>query len=362
MLIATDDPQTTTASDPELLIEEARERQRQRLRRRAALIAGVVLLAAVLFGIARLALGGSSVRATPPPPRAVGVGVSTPAVIYEKVEVETIAAHRPTTTSTYESWIASDAPINWETTIPGRPTLAFGQDPVIDPLIGREDALDLYDAQTKTIYRMGANLPPQQLPTTPAQAFHRLLARPGLHLAGTRTYDGRNVYVVRWSGSTAQGGPGLPTPSRFVSSFYIDKQSYVPVVFETIVSGPGGVVRTILRALNWRTLPDTSSNGTLARLARRYPGARILRQRPIREHGSVYTTAFAAQPAARDRRGHSRSTGSSSTRSPWGRATQHSPFLGGLCPYAPMRSPLAAVVYPAPGLAWSAGAAAAGTR
>jgi hypothetical protein len=303
MLIAGDKPKTTITSDPELLIEEARELQRRRQTRRAAILLSAVILVAVSIGIARLARGGSSVKSADPPAAGAAAG-STPSVIYEKVELVSNVPHRPTGTAVFgtgtviETWIVSDEPRSWRATVPGRPYIEYGETLVHDPLMGPTLVSYVYDRNTKRIYEMGSDFPPSTRPAaTPAQAYRRLLATPGAHLAGTRTYIGHTVYVVRFSWplppNVLAGSRSRPT---ITTIYYIDARSYVPVYHVLSTDGPRGRSWIGERALAWKTLPATAANLKLANLATAHPGTTIVPERVARVSGSIYNTEPAPIP------------------------------------------------------------------
>jgi hypothetical protein len=258
-MLITDERQKPPIAEPELLIEEARQRHRHRLRRRNALV-GAAALVVVAVGIAQLARGGSGHHAAQSPP-AIVFSSSTPTVIYEDLEVGG---------ATFQTWIVSNKPLAWRATVPGKPWLEFGEGAVRDPLMGREDAVFLYDARTNTIYRTGTYpLPSQRLATSPEAIFRRLLAQPGVHLTGTGSFAGHQVDRIAWSYASA-------APARNV--LYVDAHSYVPVFFlQRIGSGPPNLV---VRAPAWKTLAATAANLKHTSLAAAHPGARVIQAPP----------------------------------------------------------------------------------
>jgi hypothetical protein len=151
VLIAPDDPQTTTGSDPELLIEEARQRQRQRAKRRKIAFVAVGVLAVLGFGINQLVRGESGVHAKPLPSIAGGAD-PRPAVVYEKIETVKVVPHLPIERVTVETWAATNAPstVRKLVTVAGGPSLEIGVGPGHG--MGRGEQITyLYLASTNTI-------------------------------------------------------------------------------------------------------------------------------------------------------------------------------------------------------------------
>ncbi len=282
-MLITDAPRTLKAPEPELLIEEARELQRRRHRRRAALLWGAVLAGVLGVGIVRFAGVGNWLTGGTAHPLAAGAG-STPAVIFEKLAYEQVIPHRPAVRGTYDTWIASSTPLSWRVRVAGS-SLSYGRDPIPNPPLGRELAVDEYDAGSHTIYRVGGYLPPSPpSPTTMAGAYRHLFADPRMYFAGTRIYAGHRVDVVTGTFQEPSGGPGLPRPPRLTWVFYIDAKSYVPVLFMQTQ----GSARTVLRAVVWKTLPATAANLKLASLARTHAGAPVVRGRLVRVAKDVF--------------------------------------------------------------------------
>jgi hypothetical protein len=268
VLIATDDSQATTLSDPELLIEEARQRQRQRARRRATVLVAVGVLAMLGFGIDQLTRGGGSVQAKQSMPATIAADPK-PMVIYEKVETVKIVPHLPIERHTVEAWSATNATSTWRgrVTIAGGHSAEIGAGPGHGKVLGAEQITYLYLASTNTIYRTGANLvamgpPISALPQEPL--FRRLIAQPGVHLNGTRALDGHTVYVVRVHPASPVGAP--------TETLYVDKHTYVPMMSVTTTTD----LRVVTRTLAWKALPATKGNLRLTSLAGAHPRANRL--------------------------------------------------------------------------------------
>jgi hypothetical protein len=89
---------------------------------------------------------------------------------------------------------------------------------------------------------------------------------PGAHRAGTRTYKGRRVYVVKSS------TPYLST------AFYVNKRTY-QVLLGVLVSPDH---RTVQRGIAHKTLPATKADLALASLSAMHPHAHTVLQAPPR--------------------------------------------------------------------------------
>jgi hypothetical protein len=263
ILIGGDEPQSTTISDPELLIEEARERQQRRQKRQttALWMAGIVLILGL--GAYRIARSGNAAPA--PNPRAAPAVAHQPLVIHEKVETLLATPHLPTLRRTGEIWFSTGAPSTYREllTIPGAPTLEVGAAPGHDPNLGNETLVYLYDAKAKTIYATGANLEPSAPPPSLQSAFRHFLGEPGARIAGTRLFEDHKVYVV----SSDTGVPGDPASE----TVYFDTTSYQPLL---LVLSTLALVTTV-RVVDYQTLPATPANLRLTSLARVHPGARV---------------------------------------------------------------------------------------
>jgi hypothetical protein len=259
VLLITDDP---TIPEPEALIEEARERQRQRAKRRWIVLGVVGFLAVLGFGIDQLALGstGDALRAS------ASAATPPPTVTYEKVVILKIVPHLPVEKTTIETWSSSTQPaVNRQVvTIAGGPRLEIGAGPAHAKVLGPLQAVYLYDRSTNTIYRTGFFFapPPSSRPPTPKEMFAETLDRPGVHLAGTRTYDGRSVFVL-----------SVRNPKFGITgTIYADKLTYRPLMsdFRRID------LRNIVRTVAYKTLPATPANLALTRLRGVHPNARIV--------------------------------------------------------------------------------------
>jgi hypothetical protein len=262
-VLATDEPQTTTTVDPELLIEEARQRQRRRQRRKLTGLVGVILVSLLGIGISRTIPGDNAASAQNRSTlSAIGV---RHAVIYEKVEMVITTPHVPTVRRRGEVWFSTATPWAYRELleIPGRPLFevgaATGRDPTL-PRLRREQFVYLYDAQTDTIYRTGAYMltPPQTL----RSLFRQFLAQPGVALVGTRRFDSHEVYVARSFGNTSFG--------KTSETMYVDTTTYQPLL--SVSTSPD--FRSTTRILFSRTLPATAANLKLTSLAQSHPRAR----------------------------------------------------------------------------------------
>jgi hypothetical protein len=252
------------ASAPEALIEEARERQRQRSRRRRVILAAAGLIAVVGFGIDQLALGGSSVGATPPV-ATDAAAKPAPAVTYLKVEYRQIISHLPTRTTTIETWSAPDGTTNRQVvTINGR-RFEISATPRTDKVLGHERVNYFYDKGTGTIYEAGYELATPKPPSF-EQQFKHVLAYKYTHLAGMTTYRGRRVYVLRLEDDDA----GIH------GTTYVDAGSYRPLL--QTETGPAGT--NVGRTLAFKTLPATAANLALTSLTDQHPKAKVV------HHGS----------------------------------------------------------------------------
>ena len=254
---------------PELLIEEARQRHRQRAKRRTAALVAVGVLAVLCFGIYQVLHGGVGAQAA-----AEGGAVAAgpkPTVLYRKIETVKIVPHLPVERRTIEVWSATNAPLAYRELLKttGQPSLEIGAAASHDPTLGRLQAVYLYQASNNTIYQTGANLPPppqpqSQTPTSPEQAYRRLIAQPGVHLDGTRSVNGHPVYVVR----VRAAGPWVDI-REFV--IYIDQHTFLTI--KTVVRTPA--LTLIKQILARQTLPATKANLKPTTLTNAHSGARI---------------------------------------------------------------------------------------
>jgi hypothetical protein len=265
MLIGVDEPQTTTTSDPELLIEEARALQRRRQRRQttALSVAGIVVIIGV--GAYRIELGDHAAPA--PRPRPIAAVARRAVVVYEKVETVVSIPNLPTLRRTGEVWFSPSAPGTYREllTIAGGPTVEVGARLVHDPRLGAEQLVYLFDAKTNTIYATGAFLVPSAPRPSPQRAFRHFLAVPGVRLERPRVFEGHTVYAaVEYS---------TPTGGAVFERLYVDAATYQPLLE---VAGFRGATRDAIRVLAYRTLPATPTNLDLTRLARAHPGARVV--------------------------------------------------------------------------------------
>jgi hypothetical protein len=242
------------------LIEEARQRRRQRSRRRKTVVVAAAVLAVLGFGIDQLARGGSSVDAASPSPGAATAPTSS--VTYEKIVALKIVPHLPVEKKTIETWSASGAPDVYRqvVTIAGGPRLEIGAAPGYGQVLGPERVGYLYDRASRTIYRTGVTLVPNEKPLTPEQMFNRALAEPGVRRAGTRTYRGRGVYVLAFRNKDVTG------------TVYVDKKTYEPMMSDERSADLHIVVRT----LAFETLPPTKANLALTSLRTAHPQAHVV--------------------------------------------------------------------------------------
>ena len=218
------------------------------------------LLVIVGFGINQLARGGGSVHAAPP--AAAASAGSAPTITYEKIVVLKIVPHLPVEKKTIETWSESNAPSTYRqvVTIAGGPRLDIGTKPGFGKVLGPEQVNYLYDRSTNTIYRTGVMLVPSPKPPTPQQMFKRVLASPGVRLAGTRTYRGRSVYVLKLSNRDVKG------------TVYVDKRTYEPMMQDE----RGTYLHSIVRTLVYRELRWTEANLALTSLRTAHPQAHVV--------------------------------------------------------------------------------------
>ena len=158
----------------------------------------------------------------------------------------------PVEKRTVETWSASNSPATNRqvVTIAGGPRLEIGTRPGYGKVLGPEEVNYLYDRATDTVYRTGVFLDPSVSASTPVQMFKRLLASPGVRLAGSRTYRGRMVYV-------------LQIRSREITGMiYVDKRTYEPMMSDE----RGTDLHMIVRTLAYKSLPATTANLALTRL------------------------------------------------------------------------------------------------
>jgi hypothetical protein len=280
-MLTADEPRTREPiAETELLVEEARQEQRRRRRKRAVLFFAAVVLLGLALTVAAVTRGGSGVKAAQPPAAAAAAD-SGNVVIYEKFELiwARPAPGRPTVRAVISSW-TDPALGSWRETVRGRPGLEYGSSYVRDPATGPENATYLYDRHTRALYRTGAVAAGAQpgwgKPTL--EALRRQLAGMGLHLAGTRLYEGHTVIAFTATYSS-------PAHTEH-SSIYFDAQSYVPVLWKES-GGPGHL---LVRGLAWKVLPATKANLRLANITTTHPGTRIVPERVTHIAGSVYNT------------------------------------------------------------------------
>jgi hypothetical protein len=194
-----------------------------------------------------------------------------PTVTYDKIVVLKIVPHLPLEKRTVETWSASNAPLTQRqiVTIAGGRRLEIGTAPGHDDTLGPERVNYLYDSSTNTIYRTGYAPVPSLTQPTLEQTFKRVLSEPGVRLAGTRTYQGRSVYVIE-----------TRTPAVTATS-YVDQSTYEPLMNDV----RGTDIRTVERTLVHRTLPATNANLTLTSLPTAHAGAPTVQRAPaqIRE-------------------------------------------------------------------------------
>jgi hypothetical protein len=266
LLLEQDDTKTATGPDPEALIEEARQLQRQRTKRRAIVLQAAGLLVILGVGISQLARGGSSAGPALAGPAANSARV--PTVTFAKDVVQKFVPHLPIETRTTEAWWSSTTPEIQRAvaTIPSGRRLEIGSVYKHDKLAGPEEVGSLYDGATNTIYEVAQLLGPKYL--TPKQVFKQILTDPHARLEGTRTYEGRSVYVI------VIRTPNLPITKQ---TSYVDKRTYEVVAIEIV----GNDLRIVSR-FHYRTLPATKANLALTSLQAAHPGARISRNLPPR--------------------------------------------------------------------------------
>jgi hypothetical protein len=189
-----------------------------------------------------------------------------PTVTYEKIVVLKIVPHLPVEKRTIETWSASSAPFTQRqiVTIARGPRLEIGTGPGHDAVLGTEQVNYLYDASTNTIYRTG--FLPVRTGTEPTleQEFKRVLAEPAVHLAGTRAYQGHDVYVVESRTPTVTG------------TTYVDELTFEPLLNDV----RGTDIRTVVRTLVHKTLPATAANLARTSLTTAHPGAHTRQQAP----------------------------------------------------------------------------------
>jgi hypothetical protein len=257
LLLGKVDVKTALGPDPQALIAEARELQLQRARRRNILLGAIGALLVAGFGIGQLARGDGVHAAGP----AVASTAQAPTVIYEKAVFQKIVPDLPAETTMTETWSVSNDPLTTRqvVTIPGGRRLEIGSGPAHGKVLGREQANYLYDASTHTIYRTGYFLVPSP-DLTPKQIFRRVLAEPGVRLAGTSTYLGRSVYVLKERNPVVK------------ATAYVDKRTYEPLMNEVT----GKYLRTVYRVLAHKTLPATKANLALASLPTAHQNARTV--------------------------------------------------------------------------------------
>jgi hypothetical protein len=278
VLLEKDEPKTSTGPDPQALIEEARQLQRQRTRRRTVAVQVAGLLIVLGFGVNHFARWGSNTG--PAPLRPVAASSQVPTVIYTKSIVQRFVPRLPIETQTVETWSPSNAPWIARTivTIARGPRVEVGSGSKHDKLLGLEQANYLYDPSTQTIWRI-SSLPLKQAnylydPAAKAiwrmscgpipsleRLFKQVLAQSGNHLAGTRMYLGRSVYVVKLRTPTGEG------------TYYIDKRTFVPLMND--LNGGYGL-RTVYRTVVYKTLPATKANLALTSPPTAHPRAKIV--------------------------------------------------------------------------------------
>jgi hypothetical protein len=248
-----------TENPPEALIEEARQLQRKRKRRRSIILGAAAAFVALGFGIYQLAQGGNNVGATPP--AAAGAAQPPPAVTYEKIVIRRFVPHLPVETTTIETWTAPDGTSNRRVvTNDGGPRIEISTAPGIDKVLGPVKMNYLYDTATGKIYRAGYELPPLTKPPSNEQQFKRVVAQPYVHLAGTTTYRGRKVYVLKLKDEENHG------------TVYVDERTYEPLM----QTQTGTDMRLDVRTLAYKTLPATPANVALTSLPSLHPKARIV--------------------------------------------------------------------------------------
>jgi hypothetical protein len=229
-------------------------------------LVAVGVFALLGFGISRIAHGGGADAATRG--AAAVAAAPKPTVLYRKIQTVKIVPHLPVERRTIEVWTASNAPLGYRELVKttGQPSLEIGAAASHDPTLGRLQAVYLYQASNNTIYQTGALLPPPpqpqpQTPMSPAQAYRRLIAQPGVHLDRTRSLNGHPVYVIRL--------PARGDIREFV--IYIDQHTFLTIM--TVVRATD--ITLIKRILARQTLPATEENLKLTTLTNAHSGARI---------------------------------------------------------------------------------------
>jgi hypothetical protein len=178
-----------------------------------------------------------------------------------KVVALKIVPHLPVEKKTIETWSASDSPKVYRqvVTIAGGPRLEIGATPGYGKSLGSERVGYLYDRSSRTIYRTGLMLVPEQ-PLTPAQMYNRVLSEPGVRLTGTRTYHGRRVNVLTIRSKDVTG------------TVYVDRKTYEPMMSDE----RGADRHVVVRTLAFETLPPTKANLALTSLRTAHPQARVV--------------------------------------------------------------------------------------
>jgi hypothetical protein len=283
MLLITEDSITSNTPGPEALIEEARQRQRQRARRRSVILAVAAFLAVLGFGIDQLVQGSSSVGATPP----AAAGNATkpaPTVTYEKVVVKKFVPGLPVETTTIETWSAPDGTTNRQIVTSAGRRFEIGAVPHTDKLLGLERLHYLYDRTTGAIYQAGYSLTWKK--PSLKQQFKQILAEPGVHRAGTTTYRGRKVYVLRFRDDT----------NHVHGTGYVDERTFEPMLRLTQI---GNGERLAVHTMAFKTLPATTANLALTSLTAMHPTTRLVPHgspRSIQLYGEA--AYLSGQPAA----------------------------------------------------------------
>jgi hypothetical protein len=271
VLLITEDP---LHPEPDALIEEARRRQRQRVRRRRIVLGSALSLAVIVFGVGQLARGGGGVSATP----STAPAAHTPTVVYVKQLVLKVVPGLPVERTTVERWSSSSAPGVFReiVTLPEGNRVEIGAAPERDKVLGLEQVSYLYDAKADTIYRTGADFSPTPSPPTPRGLFEAVLAQPGTDVAGTRTYRGRRVYIVRQRTGETDG------------TAYVDTKTFTLMMNDVRRTD----LHTNVRTLVFKTLAPTTANTGLASLSAVHPRARISQHAPPRLRGLFAKAAF----------------------------------------------------------------------